>query len=92
MENTSTCNLSDKEIMHAFLSDEKYLAAMYNTDLLECATPEMRQTLCGILNDTHSAAQKLFEEMNSRGWYPVTKAEEQKLSQAKQQYATTVSK
>ena len=92
MENINNCTLSDKEIMHAMLSDEKYLASMYNTDLLECATPEMRQTLCAILTDTHSAAQKIFEEMNSRGWYPVTKAEEQKLTQAKQQYGTMASK
>ena len=92
MENRSNCTLSDKEIMNARLMDEKYLAGMYNTYLLECATPEMRRSLCGILNDTHTAAQKLFEEMNSRGWYPVTKAEEQKLSQAKQQYATMASK
>ena len=41
---------------------------------------------------SNQTVQQLFQEMNSRGWYPVTKAEEQKLSQAKQQYATTVSK
>jgi spore coat protein CotF len=91
MENES-CKWGDQQIMHDFLSGEKYLAAMINSFLAECATPEMRQTLCAILNDTHSAAQTLFEEMNSRGWYPVTKAEEQKITQTKQQYSAMASK
>ena len=92
MENTNNCTLAGKEIMNDLLMGEKYLSGMYNTYLLECATPEVRQTLCSLLTDTHSAAQQLFEEMNSRGWYPVTKAEEQKLTQTKQQFATTVNK
>ena len=34
--------------------------------------------------------QQLFREMNSRGWYPVTKAEDQKFSQAKKKFGAAV--
>ena len=82
----------DKEQMTDLLSSEKYLAGTYNAYLLEAATPEVKQCMSQLLNDTHTAQQTLFEEMNSRGWYPVTKAEEQKITQTKQQYSAMASK
>ena len=81
---------SDKEWAQTLLCGEKYLAGTYNTALLECATPEMRRTLCELLNDTHRAQQTLFEEMNSRNWYSVKKADELKIMEAKQQFGTMV--
>lgn len=85
--NQNQCSmLTDKEAAQAMLGVEKQLAAIYNTALLEAATPEVREALCSLLVDTHRAAQALFEEMNSRGWYPVKCAEEQKLMQEKQRF------
>ena len=81
----------DKERMSDLLQSEKYLAGCYNSYLLESATPEVKQCLSGLLNDTHSMQQRLFEDMNSRGWYPVTKAEDQKVMSAKQKFAMKVS-
>ena len=82
----------DKDCALTLLSGEKLLASTYNTALLECATPEMRRTVSELLADTHNAQQQLFEEMNSRGWYPVTKAEEQKITQARQKFAPALTK
>ena len=73
------------------LQSEKYLAGCYNSYLLEAATPEVKHCLNGLLGDTHSMQQRLFEEMNSRGWYPVTKAEDQKVMSAKQKFSAKVS-
>jgi spore coat protein CotF len=42
------------------------------------------------LRDTQEMQQKLFQEMNSRDWYPVTKAEEQKIGQAKMKFSAMV--
>ena len=89
----SQCNtFGEKEYATDLLAGEKYLAAQYNAFLAECATPEMVQCLSELLSDTHSMQQGLFQEMNSRGWYPVSKAEDQKLQQAKQKFACTVTK
>lgn len=86
------CAFTEKEQMTDLLQGEKYLAGTYNTYLLECATPEMMRCLSGLLNDTHSMQQQLFEEMNSRGFYPVTKAEDQKLNTVKQKFSAKVSR
>ena len=83
----NNCTFADKEMMHDCLDTEKFLIGMYQTALTESATPEMIQTLTDLLADAFRMQQQLFREMNSRGWYPVTKAEEQKIAQAKQKFA-----
>ena len=84
------CTFGEKELMHDLLDTEKYLIGMYQAALTEAATPEVVQTLTDLLADNFRMQQQLFREMNSRGWYPVTKAEEQKITQTKQKFATAV--
>ena len=84
------CTFGEKEIMHDCLDTEKYLIGMYNAALTEAATPEVVQTLTDLLLDTYRMQQQIFREMNSRGWYPVTKAEEQKIAQTKQKFSAAV--
>ena len=86
----NSCALGEKEKMHDCLNTEKFLIGMYQTALTEAATPEVMQTLTDLLADSFRMQQQLFREMNSRGWYPVTKAEEQKIAQAKQKFAASV--
>jgi spore coat protein CotF len=86
------CQFNEQDKATDLLQSEKYLAGCYNSYLLEAATPEVKQCLSGLLSDTHSMQQRLFEDMNSRGWYPVTKAEEQKIMSAKQKFSAKVSK
>ena len=86
----NTCTFGEKEKMHDCLDTEKYLIGMYQTALTESATPEVVQTLTDLLSDNFRMQQQLFREMNSRGWYPVTKAEEQKIAQTKQKFAASV--
>ena len=85
------CAFNEKEQMTDLLQGEKYLAGCYNSYLLECATPEMMRCLEGLLRDMHSMQQQLFMEMNSRGYYPVTKAEESKIGELKMKFAAMVS-
>ena len=87
------CNYTynDKEQITDLLMSEKYLTSCYNSNLLEAATPEVIGCLKELLNDTHAMQEQLFCEMNSRGWYPVTKAEDQKLNQTKMKYSAAVS-
>ena len=86
----NNCTFGDKEMMHDCLDTEKYLIGMYQSALTEAATPEVVQTLTDLMADTFRMQQQLFREMNSRGWYPVTKAEEQKITQTKQKFSAAV--
>lgn len=82
------CNqFGEKEQMTDLLMNEKYLAGCYNSNLLEAATPEVKRCLAELLDGTHSMQQQLFEEMNSRGYYPVTKAEEQKIGETRMKFS-----
>ncbi len=92
MNNAQNYTFGDKERMNDLLFSEKHLCAQYCSFLSEAATPEVVRTLSTLLADTHDAQHTLFEEMNSRGWYPVTKAEEQKIMQAKQKFAASLTK
>ena len=90
METFKTAAFGEKEIAHTLLAGEKYLTGIYNTALSESATPEVRRTLQSLLDDTHGGQQKLFEEVNSRGWYPLTKAEDKKIADTKQKFGAAV--
>ncbi len=86
MQNT----FGDKERMTDLLYMEKHLTSQYCSFLAEAATPEVLQTLCDLFEDTHKEQHALFEELNSRGWYPLTSAEDQKVNETKQKFATMV--
>lgn len=84
--------LNEKERMADLLSSEKLLAITYNTFCMEAATASLRSCLCTILADVHTMQEGIFQEMNTRGWYPLQTAEESKLQQTRQNFAqmTTV--
>lgn len=86
MQNTFT----DKECMSDLLYTEKHLASQYCSFLAEAATPGVLHTLSDLFEDTHKAQHTMFEEMNSRGWYPITTAEDQKVNTTKQKFASMV--
>ncbi len=92
MSCSQNCAFGDKERMTDFLSNEKFMAAQYCAQLSEAATPEVVRCLAELSADTHNAQQQLFQEMNSRGWYPVAKAQDQELTQAKQKFGTMVTR
>ena len=90
MSYSQSSTYGDKEFATDLLYSEKHLASQYCSFLSEAATPEVIRTLSSLLSDTHDAQQSLFTDMNSRGWYPVSKAEEQKVTQAKQKFGSMV--
>ena len=91
MSCSENCKFGDKEQMADLLASEKYLAATYSSFLSEAATPEVVQCMSELLRDTHTAGKQLFDEMNTRGWYPVTKAQENKLENERAKFAAQIS-
>ena len=88
MQNTT---FPEKEQITDLLSLEKFLAGNYNSFLLESATPEMVRCFSSLLEDTHAMQQSIFNEMQQRGWYATTKAEDTKINQTKQKFSASVS-
>lgn len=83
-------NFDDKQMLGDALNSQKFVAGQYNCDLLECATPELKRCLWGILEDEHSIQEEIFTEMSNRGYYPVEKAKEEKINETKQKYGQCV--
>ena len=92
MNGTQNNTFPEKEQITDLLSAEKFLAGNYNSFLLESATPEMVRCFSTLLTDTHTMQQTIFNEMQSRGWYAVTKAEDTKVNQTKQKFTAAITK
>ena len=79
--------LSEKEILEDVLASQKQMTSLYNTYANECASPTVRDTFMGILNDEHMMQADVFSEMQKRSWYQTTPASQEKISQAKKEYS-----
>jgi len=87
MNVNTTIPMQDKELLQDVLSSQKFVTGNYNTTVNECALPELRKEMLSILNDEHCIQAEVFCEMQKRGWYPTTPAEQQKIQEAKQKFS-----
>ena len=87
MNVNATIPMQDKDIMQDMLSTQKALTGDYNNYTNECAMPELRSEMLNILHDEHTIQAEVFTEMNKRGWYPTTPADQQMIQQAKQKFS-----
>ena len=86
----SNVSLDDRQMITDLLNSQKFVTSVYNGFCCEAATSEVRSCLSTILQEEHRIQEELFNEMSAKGWYPVEKAEENKLQSAKQTYSQTV--
>ncbi|MCL1806890.1 MAG: spore coat protein [Oscillospiraceae bacterium] len=78
--------LGDKEMLSDLLSTQKHVTNNYNTRAGECQCLNLRDTFLNILKEEHSIQSELFNESNSRGWYPVKEAPTAEITAAKQMF------
>ena len=81
------CKMNEQQKMNDLLSTQKFLTGVYNSYSNEAATSAVRSTLTSILADEHRIQEEIFNEMNARGYYPLEKAEDNKISSTKQKFA-----
>lgn len=87
---TKTCmSLTEEQRLTDLLSSQKFLTGVYNTYCCEAATSAVKCTLMSILQDEHRIQEEIFNAMNSRGMYPLEKAEDAKVNTTKQKFAQT---
>lgn len=84
------CKMNEQDKLTDALSSQKMITGMYNTYCSESATASVKRCLFSILEDEHRIQSEVFNEMNTRGYYPVEKAEENKLSSTKQKFSKNV--
>ena len=81
--------MQDRDLMLAALSSQKFVIGNYSTSANECATPNVREEMLGLLREEHNIQAELFTEIHGRGWYQTTPAEQPKVDQARQKYQST---
>ena len=86
---TGSTTFSDKDILTDALASQKFVTGNYNTFTTECATPEIRGVFMQILKEEHELQNEVFTEMQKRGWYQVTPAEQQKIAQVKSKFGVS---
>lgn len=80
------CALDDYEIISDVLGAEKQLVKLYSTALCEAAEEPFRNIIRENLSECAADQFKTFEFMESRGMYPTEQADEEQVTQAKQQF------
>ena len=82
----SQCSMNEQQKLTDLLCSQKFVTSTYNSYYCEAATPAVKTCLSSILEDEHHIQQQIFTEMNNRGFYPLEKAEDTKLTETKQKY------
>ena len=80
--------MNDREIMEGILLTAKGVCDLYMHGSIESATPKVHQAFNAALNDTLCMQSDIYKEMSDRGWYSTEQAEQQKLQQVKQKFAS----
>lgn len=76
-------------IMSTILSNVKGECDLMLHGSIESTTPNVHNTFKNALNETLDIQNKIYAEMNAKGWYPAQQAEQQKIDQAKQKFSAT---
>jgi spore coat protein CotF len=80
-------SMTDKDHLFDVLSCEKKMSSSYNEFAYECSNQQLKRDFLNILNDVQQIQSDLFNEAQTRGWYSIPQAEQQKVEQAKQKYS-----
>ncbi len=83
-------SMNDQYFLTDALSSEKAISGLYNTFASECVNVNLKKTFLDILKDDHSMQTDIFKELSSRGWYSITQAEDNKVSQAKTKFQNKI--
>lgn len=86
--NQQNQQFGDQEMMNDVLSSQKFLTDTYNSFANECSSPAVLSELINILNEEHQLQHEVFDEMQKRGWYQSEPAQQQKIDQTKQKFAS----
>lgn len=87
--NANTNPMGDKEYMTDSLNLQKLITDNYNNFANECADPNLRNEFLTLLRDEHIIQAQIYDEMSTRGWYPVKQANANDVSQALTKFSSS---
>lgn len=85
--NNNSMPFDDREMLNDALISQKQLTSDYNDHVNESATPEVLNEFMAILNEEHQIQHDVFLEMQKRGWYQTTPAEQTKINETKNKFS-----
>lgn len=80
--------MPDRKIMEDLLLQTKGACDLYMHGAVESATANVHQTFVDALNQSIAIQNQIYDKMAQHGWYPPEQADQKKLEQIKQQYAS----
>lgn len=82
-----TPQMNERDFINDMLSAEKYMTSAYDIALNEASNDMFYQDILTIYTETQNCQRNLFNLMFQNGWYKLEKAEQQKVTQAYQQFS-----
>jgi spore coat protein F len=76
---------SDKEIAQTLLNEHKLFATSLTNLVLESSNQALRNDAAGLLSRTFQHQKNIFDLMSQKGWYTAQQANQQEISNAKQE-------
>lgn len=78
--------LDDRQLMENLLLNLKGECDLLMHGAVESSTPEVHSAFTKAFNDTLNMQSEVYSAMAQKGWYPSTKAEQQKIDALKQKF------
>ncbi|MBR1421881.1 MAG: spore coat protein [Ruminococcus sp.] len=79
--------MNDQELMENMLMLEKGVCDLYLHGTIEASTDNVRSSFGSALNSSLSMQDQIYSKMSEKGWYKTDCAEQDKISQLKQQFS-----
>ena len=79
--------MNDQELMENMLMLEKGVCDLYLHGTIEASSGDVRSRFLSALNSSLSMQDQIYSKMSEKGWYQTDCAEQQKISELKQQFS-----
>jgi spore coat protein CotF len=79
--------MNDRDFLNDILATKKAYAGTYQIALNEASNKTLYNTLFKIYKETQDMQRELFNLMFKKGWYPLEKAEQNKITQKYNQFS-----
>ena len=80
--------MDDKSIMENILLTTKGVCDLYMHGAIESSTANVHSQFDKALNESLCMQNEIYTKVAAKGWYPTQQAEQQKIQQVKQKFAT----
>ncbi len=80
--------MDDRNIMENLLLTCKGACDLFMHGSIESSTPDVHQAFTSALNETLTMQDRIYKQMEQKGWYTAQQAPQQQLNQVKQKFAS----